>query len=163
RAPFDLGSDLPVRFTLFPEGDDEHLLLVVFHHIAVDVWSQAPFLRDLVAAYRARTAGRPPERAPGPVLSGDCAAWQRELRGSAVPVRFTLFREGEDERLRLVVLHHIAVDEWSQAPFLRDLDAAYRARTAGRAPEWAPVPVQYGDYAAWQRELLGDADDPQST
>ncbi|MFW5419111.1 amino acid adenylation domain-containing protein [Nocardiopsis sp. CNT-189] len=104
--------------------------------------------------------GAPQDTADGRVEAAARAPFDL---GSDLPVRFTLFPEGEDEHLLLVVFHHIAVDEWSQAPFLRDLDAAYRARLDGRAPEWAPVPVQYADYAAWQAELLGDGDDPRST
>ncbi|MFE6763990.1 amino acid adenylation domain-containing protein [Streptomyces sp. NPDC057689] len=83
--PFDLAGQWPVRARLLRLGADDHVLSVVFHHIACDAWSTGVFGQELSALYGAFTSGADNPLAPLPVQYADYAAWQRaELNGGAL-------------------------------------------------------------------------------
>ncbi|WP_084598963.1 non-ribosomal peptide synthetase [Actinoplanes subtropicus] len=71
-----------------------------------------------------------------------------------VPWRCDLFRLAENEYVLSVTVHRVAADDDSMDVFFRDLAAAYGARRAGRAPERAPLALQFADYAIWEQRLL---------
>ncbi len=77
------------------------------------------------------------------------------------PIRVSVRETAPGEHLVAMILHHIATDEWSDRPFLRDLGEAYQARREGRAPTWEPLRVQYADYTLWQDRLLAHDGDRQ--
>ncbi|WP_264653460.1 non-ribosomal peptide synthetase, partial [Actinoplanes cyaneus] len=79
-----------------------------------------------------------------------------------LPWRARLLALGNDEFVLAIVAHHIAVDGWSMGVLSADVRTAYVARRQGQAPDWADLPVQYADYALWQREVLGELGDEQS-
>ncbi|MEV6274031.1 non-ribosomal peptide synthase/polyketide synthase [Nocardia sp. NPDC051832] len=81
---------------------------------------------------------------------------------SQVPLRAKLFQVADGEYVLTFVVHHISADGWSMGPLTRDVVVAYASRAAGAAPGWSPLPVQYADFALWQRAVLGDENDPES-
>ncbi|PGH42983.1 hypothetical protein COO58_19550 [Micromonospora sp. WMMA1996] len=76
------------------------------------------------------------------------------------PFRAALLTSGPRVNHLALFVHHIACDGWSFGLLARDLSTAYRARIAGTAPDWAPLPVQYVDYTIWQQALLGTDQQP---
>ncbi|MGQ4599743.1 amino acid adenylation domain-containing protein [Nocardia sp. R6R-6] len=78
---FDVTGAVPVRLRLFSSGD-EHLFVLVVHHISADGVSLAPLARDLVTAYLARVGGDAPDWSPLPVQYADFALWQHAVIGS---------------------------------------------------------------------------------
>ena len=67
-------------------------------------------------------------------------------------IRATVFHLGAEEHVLLLVLHHIISDGWSEGLLCRDLSAFYDAFTTGRPASLPALPVQYADFALWQRE-----------
>jgi amino acid adenylation domain-containing protein len=69
-------------------------------------------------------------------------------------VRLTLVRLDETRHSLVITMHHIVCDGWSVAVLTRDLAAAYDALLAGRPSTLPPLPIQYADFAAWQRQRI---------
>ncbi len=73
-------------------------------------------------------------------------------RGPLIRGRFV--RMGEDDHVLLITMHHIVSDGWSMGVLTRELSALYGAFMRGEPDPLAPLPVQYADYAAWQRKWV---------
>ncbi|MFB9928485.1 amino acid adenylation domain-containing protein [Amycolatopsis halotolerans] len=110
----------------------------------VDVALPAIDLSGLPAAERAEVAARlaaaeataPFDLATGPLL------------------RVRLLRLGRADHVLLTTMHHAITDGWSLGNFARELGICYQAAVAGSEPELPELPIQYADYAVWQREQL---------
>jgi non-ribosomal peptide synthetase component F len=73
-------------------------------------------------------------------------------------IRATLVRLGEREHLLLVTMHHIVTDGWSMGVFFAELRILYGAISQGKSSPLPDLPIQYADYAVWQRgRLQGEA------
>ena len=69
-------------------------------------------------------------------------------------IKASLLTLGPDAHVLVVLVHHIVSDHASLGILFEDLIAAYRARLAGDAPRWSALPVQFADYALWQRDAF---------
>jgi amino acid adenylation domain-containing protein len=78
RRPFDLRSGPLFRARLLRLGEEDHVLVLVMHHIVSDAWSMGVLVREIGTLYRAFAAGEPSPLPELPVQYGDFAAWQRQ-------------------------------------------------------------------------------------
>jgi len=97
-------------------------------------------------------AGPEPEEALRALCADEA---ERPFDLSAGPLlRGTLARLGDDDHALLLTLHHIVSDGWSTGVLVRELSALYTAFSRGEPSPLAELPLQYADYAAWQRARL---------
>ncbi len=79
-------------------------------------------------------------------------------------IRATLVGLSETEHILLVCMHHVVSDDWSMGVFVQELAALYNAYSQGQPSPLAPLPIQYADFAIWQRQWLqGDVLQSQLT
>ncbi|HKR15459.1 MAG TPA: amino acid adenylation domain-containing protein [Pyrinomonadaceae bacterium] len=77
-------------------------------------------------------------------------------------LRLTLMQTGEREYMLVLCIHHIVADGWSSRVLIRELARLYESFSTGQQARLADLPIQYADYARWQREWLqGDVLDAQ--
>ncbi len=78
REPFDLAKGQVFRVTLLRNSDQEHVILLVMHHIVFDGWSSGVFMRELSQLYEAFSNDKPSPLPELPIQYADYAVWQRK-------------------------------------------------------------------------------------
>ncbi len=91
RHTFDLREGPLLRVFLARVAEDEHLLLILGHHIVSDAWSAGVLFRDLAASYAARRRGEAPQLPELPVQYADFSVWQRDWLAGPELVRLLLY------------------------------------------------------------------------
>ncbi len=126
-AGFDVTAAVPLRLRLFRIAPEEHVIVLVAHHIATDGFSMAPLTRDVAAAYAIRSEGQVPDWEPLPVQYADYTLWQHARLGAEEDPESLLARQ---------------IDYWSRTlagvPDHLELptDRPRPARASHRAGEW---------------------------
>ena len=82
----------------------------------------------------------------------EAAEQQFDLRGPLMKTE--MLKLAEDEHVLLLTLHHIIADGWSMGVLVNEVAALYEAFAEGRESPLAELPIQYADYAIWQRQWL---------
>ncbi len=144
RALSDVAGRHEILRTVFPEHDG-----VPFQKILTIEDAGVRLVRETVSD--SKLGGRLAE-AVNTAIKLDCEP----------PLRSWLFQLDPQTHVLLLVLHHIAGDGWSWYPLVQELKQAYEAYRQERSPRWTELEIQYSDYALWQREMLGDVNNPAS-
>ncbi len=69
-------------------------------------------------------------------------------------IRLTLLKTAAEEHVLLLTMHHIISDGWSVGVFIREVGLFYNAEISGQQASMPPLPIQYPDYAVWQKKRL---------
>jgi acyl carrier protein len=139
---FELSHELPLRAHLYALSSDQHVLLVLLHHIAGDGWSLGPLGRDLSRYYRARCDGVAAALSRLPVQYADYTLWQRAVLGEESDPASALSRQLGYWRERLAGLPEqldLPADRSREKPKVRRPDESRAERreacdTQGNAP-----------------------------
>lgn len=133
---------------------EEHGSVYQHIHDAIDLPLTEVDLTALSAAEREQEARR--------ILNQD-AITPYDLEASPL-IRIHLLVLGENEHVAIINMHHIVSDGWSMDVLMREFAELYAAYRDGRTPRLATLPIQYADYAHWQRTWLeGESIDRQLT
>jgi hypothetical protein len=102
--------------------------------------------------------GEPPERRDAEIKARTLEEARRPFDLGTGPLfRTLLYRLAPDDHVLLACMHHIISDGWSLGNLVRELGEGYRAYVHGHAPALPELPIQYADYAEWQRGYLQGA------
>ncbi|HEX4457689.1 MAG TPA: amino acid adenylation domain-containing protein, partial [Polyangia bacterium] len=124
---------LRTSFVLDDDGAPrQHIAASLSLPLAVEALAGGPQLR----ARLAELAAMPFDLARGPL------------------VRVHLLQQSHDRHVLVVLMHHIVSDGWSLPIFIREVATAYDAFSRDSEPELPPLPIQYADFAVWQRAWL---------
>lgn len=94
KKPFNLGQDLMIRATLLRLNAEEHILLIVNHHIASDGWSRGVLIRELSTLYEAFSNGKPSPLPDLPIQYRDFSTWQRGwFQGDNLNTQLSFWKE----------------------------------------------------------------------
>ena len=131
-----------LRTTLVTDGGIPRQVIAASLEVRLtvhDLRGLAPGQADLQAEKRIREeAARPFDLARGPLI------------------RSAVLRLSEREQIATITMHHAIADGWSMGILIRELSALYKSRLLGEPSSLQELPIQYADFAVWQRSWLAD-------